>query len=662
MKKFLLSILFIFIIGFLFSFSVQEARAISASTSVSVSGDDAWEDVDNALGGGYGKMDTTGSYTRTKEYSNPEPDEVFEAGFRWVISIPKGSTITEAYAQFYVYDTLYDNIMDEIRWYFQDGTGSPPSFSSAAYNISSRSKTSNYMVWQQTSIPVGWVTTPSLVQPLQEIVTGYDVSALVLFNESSYNAGSSELRVRTRDYGSTNAARFYVTYTLPPPSVVIPVVTTDIADIASVDLSTNQATLKGTVTNTGGANPSQRVLEWGTSTGSYTQSYDSGAGATGTFAYTITLTPGTIYYYRAKAYNSAGWGYGAERRTVIFTAPGGQRSFTTTAATTTLTLNKNIAAGGTATSSPAGINCGTACSTQTATFASGTSVVLTPTAASGYTFSSWTGCTSVTGNNCNVTMNVNKTVTATFSLNSRPYVSSVTLSGSPAYCNILPGVGQVSFEWVYNDNDGDNQSHYHFQVATDASFSSKIVDCSDIPESVLPGGKSTKTVRVVPSPSTDCSLGKFEISYLGLSNYWRVRVRAATGNPAWSDWVEGSPNFTTPSHAYPWTMFAPSPSKPAANQEVKFIQDGLDFITDLSLCYSGGEGLCQSKPTPPTSYSWDFGNGQSSSYKGNATTTYSAAGTYNVTLTITDDVGFCSKTKTVTIGPSLPNWYEVPPF
>ncbi len=100
-------------------------------------------------------------------------------------------------------------------------------------------------------------------------------------------------------------------------------------DIATVDIQNNQATLKGNVTDTGGENPSKRVLEWGTSSGSYPNNHDCGSGGTGEFSYTISLNPGTIYYYRAKAYNSGGWGYGGEKQVVIYLASGGQQSFIT---------------------------------------------------------------------------------------------------------------------------------------------------------------------------------------------------------------------------------------------------------------------------------------------------------------------------------------------
>jgi hypothetical protein len=65
---------------------------------------------------------------------------------------------------------------------------------------------------------------------------------------------------------------------------------------------------------------------------------------------------------------------------------------------------------GTVTSTPAGINCGSACS---ANFATGSSVTLTAVAASGSTFVGWSGsCTGVGG--CTLAMTASRTVTAVF--------------------------------------------------------------------------------------------------------------------------------------------------------------------------------------------------------------------------------------------------------
>jgi hypothetical protein len=71
------------------------------------------------------------------------------------------------------------------------------------------------------------------------------------------------------------------------------------------------------------------------------------------------------------------------------------------------------AANGTVTSSPAGINCGSDCSES---YASGTGVTLTAKPTTGATFAGWGGACSGTNETCALTMNGNKSVTATFTL------------------------------------------------------------------------------------------------------------------------------------------------------------------------------------------------------------------------------------------------------
>ncbi len=87
-----------------------------------------------------------------------------------------------------------------------------------------------------------------------------------------------------------------------------------------------------------------------------------------------------------------------------FLSPGG-------AGTQSLTVVRAGNGTGTVTSSPAGINCGATCS---AGFASGAQVILTATPASGSTFAGFTGCDSVAGSACSVTINAARSVTATF--------------------------------------------------------------------------------------------------------------------------------------------------------------------------------------------------------------------------------------------------------
>jgi phospholipase C len=85
-------------------------------------------------------------------------------------------------------------------------------------------------------------------------------------------------------------------------------------------------------------------------------------------------------------------------------------SATFSAATYQLTVQGSGTGGGTITSSPAGINCGTTCQFS---FPAGTVVTLTDAPGSTSTFGGWTGGCTGTGA-CSVTMNANTSVSATF--------------------------------------------------------------------------------------------------------------------------------------------------------------------------------------------------------------------------------------------------------
>src|SRR5262245_47692858 len=91
-----------------------------------------------------------------------------------------------------------------------------------------------------------------------------------------------------------------------------------------------------------------------------------------------------------------------------------------------LTVNKAGGGTGTVSSSPVGINCNTSCTTQQASFATGSTVTLTAVAGPGSVFSGWSACAG-TGT-CPVSMTANKTVTATFTPSQ--YQLTVTKTGA----------------------------------------------------------------------------------------------------------------------------------------------------------------------------------------------------------------------------------------
>ena len=88
---------------------------------------------------------------------------------------------------------------------------------------------------------------------------------------------------------------------------------------------------------------------------------------------------------------------------------------------------------GTVTSSPAGIDCGPTCPTQTSAFPTGTVVTLTATVQAGSTFTGWSGstCAVITSTTCQITVGgAAQSVTATFTAST--YVLTVSKAGAGA--------------------------------------------------------------------------------------------------------------------------------------------------------------------------------------------------------------------------------------
>ncbi len=96
-----------------------------------------------------------------------------------------------------------------------------------------------------------------------------------------------------------------------------------------------------------------------------------------------------------------------------------------------LSLAKAGSGSGTITSTPAGINCGSTCSSS---FAPDTVVTLSASPAAGSAFSGWSGGGCSGTGSCMVTMSAAATVTATFSLNT--YALTVIKAG--------PGAGTIT--------------------------------------------------------------------------------------------------------------------------------------------------------------------------------------------------------------------------
>jgi hypothetical protein len=226
-----------------------------------------------------------------------------------------------------------------------------------------------------------------------------------------------------------------------------------------------------------------------------------------------------------------------------------------------------------------------------------------------------------------------------------PYIVPGSTSTSPVIgCGVEVGKVRYFFGWKYNDDQSDPETQFDFEIL---DSSGNLVFSKSVTDGWLGPPTDNGVSVVIPGDGT-LSFGK--------TYKWYAKVYNAKDS---SDWVYGG-SFTTPSHAYPYCQFTVQPSKPSVGEIVTFI--------DNSICYDASNNPYPCATTTPPggphiTYSWNFGNGETSSYKGNATTTYTAVGNYTVTLTITDATisDSCTTSTSITLTLPLPKWKEIKP-
>ena len=261
----------------------------------------------------------------------------------------------------------------------------------------------------------------------------------------------------------------------------------------AVTLTSNQAV---TATFTAvSANVSVTIVGTGTVTSSPAGISCPGT-CTGTFnlgtQVTLTATPGTNFLF-------GGWSGACTGTSTCMLTVSSSQAVTATFAEPTLSVT--IAGSGTVTSSPSGINCSTG--TCTAAFPAGTKVTLTPTAASKFAFTAWTGggCTGTAA--CTITMSSNQAVTATF--------GNFTLAASAlSPASVAPG--------------GTATSTVTLTAAGGFDVANVKLSCSSITPAVTPaptctfgaisGGKSTLTVSTTVASSRSLKSSPFHRSGL----------------------------------------------------------------------------------------------------------------------------------------------------
>jgi hypothetical protein len=200
--------------------------------------------------------------------------------------------------------------------------------------------------------------------------------------------------------------------------------------LAVTDLTQTTTTGNGNVTNDGGSPITERGVCWGTNhnpdlNGSFNSCPTNG---TGIYAVSMTgLTPGTLYYVRAYARNSAGLSYADN-----------EESFTTGTQQYTISVSASPTNGGSA-------HVGSTTGTTTGTYNQGESCTVYAVANSNYTFAKWTevesGTVASTQANYTFTVNSNRTLVANFQ--AQQY--TITTQVSPPNSGTVTGGGQYNY-------------------------------------------------------------------------------------------------------------------------------------------------------------------------------------------------------------------------
>lgn len=229
-----------------------------------------------------------------------------------------------------------------------------------------------------------------------------------------------------------------------------------------------------------------------------------------------------------------------------------------------------------------------------------------------------------------------------------PFVTN--LSYTRDCCGLPP---YYQFSWQFQDPDpGDSQSAYQLQVAKDSNFTDLQVDTNKVTS-------SAESLQVILAKKPSFGQLGYNTTY-----FWRVKVWDTYG-PKSSAWQQASTSFMTPLHIFPSPNFYWIPQTITRNEVIQFcaVEDATCTQTSLSVCYNNNNDQisCQGK-----TFFWQMssdaifvdGTGPNTP---NPRVKFSNIGSKNISLSITDDVGTCTTTKSIKTYLPLPKWKEISP-
>ena len=378
--------------------------------------------------------------------------------------------------------------------------------------------TGNYLMAQ---IPIGGSTTNFYTVEVRRFV-GYDATlpgeAVVMHNVDTTRSDRDAQVVDPDGNGDPNdAGAMWLpgeTFFDSPNGISMAVVgqtATGFQVTLTNSASTPSFTLSVTVSGTGTVTSSPPGISC--SAGPCGASFPSGTSVT------LTASGGTLTAWSGACSGSAGC-------TVSMTA---NQSLTATFVAQTFALTVSpVPTNGAITGT--GISCGTGTLGDCAqSVASGTSLVLTASPATGYRVAAWAGCQSVSGAQCSVQMTQTRTVSVTFTTSAPAYGAryqsvpfTVSAGATITVPVILTNTGSLSWSTL-----GYRLGYRWYLSSTQLSKNKS----NPLPSAVAPGASVTVQARVLAPSTPGTYTIRWDMVRLGLTaDIWFSSQGVATGN------------------------------------------------------------------------------------------------------------------------------------
>ncbi|MDR0801520.1 PKD domain-containing protein [Fluviicola sp.] len=219
-----------------------------------------------------------------------------------------------------------------------------------------------------------------------------------------------------------------------------------------------------------------------------------------------------------------------------------------------------------------------------------------------------------------------------------------------------------------------NIENYNYSDTPNADFSEAF---TDTPDSIVVwvrytlGGSTQENARVSVVIHKDISFRDAKDFNPTYNNVDKVIAQAQTSaiSPNGGAWQRLSIPFVytgqpTSETAYILATFTSCKTPSGGNVNDELLVDDIELIyvpkasftaSVSSVCAGSSLNFTNTSTNYPTSYSWNFGDGTANSTQENPSHTFATAGTYNVTLTVTNQWGSTTSTTTAITVNALPN-------